>query len=300
MKQLACAIAVLLACGAHPRRAPPVAAPAITHPITAADHLLALLPEGAQLVVEVDFTRLRANPVMGRLIAKVVGPGGIDRLAGFADADLVVFAAYGLGTAQAATITLMTSKQTLAGTTKIADGIFAVGPTEWIGQTLARAEIDRSAGGLSGRLTAPRELLDLREHAMPPNAPGASLRVSARLSFDARVSLSRITGIENAPGQLSVWADVADDFAVIVDSDSTDPGDKQPTKAVKRMKAIVEGALGTFAQEPTVVALGLPASLTQAKVVMRGTWVRTIVAIGPRHLERVVERASTFFAEPKP
>ncbi|MEO8699934.1 MAG: hypothetical protein ABI867_07810, partial [Kofleriaceae bacterium] len=52
-------------------------------------------------------------------------------------------------------------------------------------------------------------------------------------------------------------------------------------------------------QEP---AKSLPASLTQAKVVTRGTWVRTIVAIGPHHLGRVVGRASTLFGggEAKP
>jgi len=288
MRAVALALALLAGCGARHRSHAPTVATA-TRPATPADHLLALLPTGAQLVVEVDLARLRANPVVGPLIARVLG--SVDRLAGFSDADLVAFAAYGLGTAEAATVTLMTAKTPLAGTTRIADGVYAVGPTDWVAQVEARAAIDRS--NQDAPLAAPRELLDLREHAMPPTAPGASVRVTAKLSFDARIALARITGIESAPGELSAWADVADDFAVIVDAESTDPGEKSAKRAVVRMKAIVEAALATLARDPTVIELGLPSSLSQAKVVQRGTWIRAIVAIGPRHLQRVVERAST-------
>jgi len=286
---VATVIALLIAvaaCGGHRRAAAPVAEP--RRPATPAEHLLALLPDGAQLVVEVDLARLRANPVVGPLIARVLGPGGIDRLAGFADAERVAFAAYGLGTSEAATITLMTARQPLAGTTRIADGVYAVGPTEWVAQVEARAAIDASQP-----LVAPRTLLDVRDHAMPPKATGASLRMTATLSFDARIALARITGIESAPAQLSVWADVADDFAIIVDAEATDPGEKSATKAVARMKTIVASAIDELARDPTIGRLGLPSSLEQARVVTRGTWVRAIVAIGPRHLQRVVDRAST-------
>ena len=138
----------------------------------------------------------------------------------------------------------------------------------------------------------------LRERAMPEAAPGASIRISARLTFDARIALARITGIENAPGQLSVWADVVDDLAIIVDADATDPGDKART-SVKRMSATMQAALATLASEPAVIALGLPSSITGAKLATRGTWVRAIIAIGPRHLQRVVERALVFFEPPK-
>ncbi len=264
---------------------------AIPRAITAGDHMLALLPDGAQLVVEVDLARLRANKVVGPLIIKVLGDKGIPQLAGFSDADSVVFAAYGLGTKDAGTLTLFTAKQALQGATPITKDIYALGGADWIDQVKAREKIDAASG-----LSPSKELLALRERAMPEAAPGASIRISARLTFDARIALARITGIENAPGQLSVWVDVADDLAIIVDADATDPGDKaKPQATVKRMSATVQAALATLAQEPAVIALGLPSSITGAKLATRGSWIRTIIAIGPRHLQRVVERATVFF-----
>ena len=255
--------------------------------------MLALLPDGAQLVVEVDLARLRANPAVGPLVIKVLGDKGIPQLAGFSDADSVVFAAYGLGTKDAGTITLFTAKQALQGATPITKDIFALGGAAWIDQVKAREKIDAASG-----LSPSKELMALRERAMPEAAPGASIRISARLTFDARIALARITGIENAPGQLSVWADVVDDLAIIVDADATDPGDKAKT-SVKRMSATMQAALATLASEPAVIALGLPSSITGAKLATRGTWVRAIIAIGPRHLQRVVERALVFFEPPK-
>ena len=38
-------------------------------------------------------------------------------------------------------------------------------------------------------------------------------------------------------------------------------------------------------------ALGIPNSIVDARVIAQGTWVRTILSIGPRHLARVIERA---------
>ena len=44
--------------------------------------------------------------------------------------------------------------------------------------------------------------------------------------------------------------------------------------------------------EPAARALGVPRSLVNAKLVVRGTWVRAIIAIGPEHLKRIAARAS--------
>ena len=38
-----------------------------------ADRLLALLPDGAQIVVELDLARLRANPVVGAVATAALG-----------------------------------------------------------------------------------------------------------------------------------------------------------------------------------------------------------------------------------
>lgn len=275
-------------------RSPSTVSTAIPRAATAGDRMLALLPDGAQLVVEVDLARLRANPVVGPVIVRLLDGNTIPQVAGFADADSVVFAAYGLGGKDAGTVTLFTAKQVLAGATPIVDNIYGLGGAEWIAQVQSRAAIDKASG-----LVASKDLLALRERAMPEGAPGASLRISARLTFDARIALARITGIENAPGQLSLWADVVDDFAMVVDADATDPGDKAGKTAIKRMSATMQGALAVLAREPTIIALGLPSSLTGAKLATRGSWVRTIVAIGPRHLQRVVERAKLFLSSDK-
>lgn len=296
MRLAAIAAAVALAsCGGGRARTkvPSKVSTAVPRAVTAGDRMLALLPDGAQLVVEVDLARLRKNPVVGPLVIQVLGDKGIPQLAGFSDADSVVFAAYGLGTKEAGTVTLFTAKQPLQGATPITKDIYALGGADWIDQVKAREKIDATTG-----LVPSSELLALRERAMPEAAPGASIRISARLTFDARIALARITGIENAPGQLSVWADVVDDLAIIVDADATDPGDKAKT-SVKRMSATMQSALATLASEPAVIALGLPSSITGAKLATRGSWVRAIIAIGPRHLQRVVERAAVLFEPAK-
>ena len=61
-------VALIAACGGH---APP--------PITAArtptpgENILALLPDGAQVIVEIDLARLRANPAIGETAKQALG-----------------------------------------------------------------------------------------------------------------------------------------------------------------------------------------------------------------------------------
>ncbi|MEO8705808.1 MAG: hypothetical protein ABI867_37605 [Kofleriaceae bacterium] len=313
--------AMVVACGGGRRKPGVKATPEVPRMKTAADRVLALLPDGAQVVVEIDLARLRANPIVGELVTKAIAPGGfdkagerrtrssaegdaewIDRLPGGMEiADTVVLAAYGLGTSQAATVTVIVAKTAPAEATRISDGIYALGPTEWIAQIEARAAI---AANDPTKIQAPKELLALRDQAMPEAAPGAALRITARLPFDARVALARLTGIESAPAQLSLWADVADDIAIVVDAEASDPGDKDSKAATKKtaakLTAVIRGALAELAKDPAVRAVGLPGSLANAKLVARGTWIRTIIAIGPKHLQRVVERATALLVPKAP
>jgi hypothetical protein len=255
--------------------------------------MLALLPDGAQLIVEIDLARLRANPVVGDLAAKALGQLGADaKLPGIpmavqgsplANAQQIVMAAYGVGTAQAATLTIIKTKDNLADSTRIGDDLVAIGPDDWVGQLEARAAIDAQHP-----LVPPEDLLRLRDHAMPDGATGAVIRVTARLSFDARIAFARQTGLDAAPAQLSIWGDVADDLAIVIDADATDGKDKD---AARRLAHTLRGTLGAIAEEPTVRALGVPTSLTDARLVTQGTWVRAVMAVGPRHLARAVERA---------
>ncbi len=296
-------VAMLVGCGGAPKSTQ--GAPVRPHLVSAADQILPLLPEGAQVIVELDLARLRANPVIGAVVTQALADGTFDALplslpsSPLAHADTVVLAAYGVGTAQAATVTVLATKDEVPGGVRLADGLVALGPQEWTAQLEARAALATVTGSAPAIVTS-AELLALRDHAMPAAAPGAALRITARLPFDARIALARQTGLGSAPAQLSVWGDVVDDLVVIVDTDATDPGDRRSTQPIKRMELAMRNALRVLAGEPAVRALGIPASLADAHLVARGSWLRTIIAIGPAHLHRVVERATALLAPGAP
>ncbi|HEY0479088.1 MAG TPA: hypothetical protein VGD37_16330 [Kofleriaceae bacterium] len=295
--------AAAIACGGG-RGAPARATPE-REPATVSERLLAILPQGAQVVVEVDLARLRANPVVGGIVTRALAERDAE-VAGLpasplAGADQLVLAAYGVGTAQAATLTVLAAPHELAGATRLADGFYAVGPPDWVEQVEQRVAL-AATGEAKFAIHAAPELLELRGHAMPANAPGASLRVTARLPFDARIALARLTGLDAAPGQLSAWGDVADDLALVVDCDAADPGNPAPGgrrgDSSRRLEAMLRGALEVLADQPAIRQLGLPASLADARLVARGSWVRAIIAVGPAHLRRVVERAAALLGPP--
>jgi hypothetical protein len=271
--------------------------------------ILAMLPPGAQVVIELDLARLRANPVVGEVVTRALAERTEDLPAGvpvspLVAADQVVLAAYGVGTAQAATLTVLAAPHDLPGATRLADGIYAIGPPDWVELAQQRVAL-ATTGEAKFAIRAAPELLELRDHAMPAKATGAALRVTARLPFDARIALARQTGLDAAPAQLSAWGDVADDLGLIVDCDAADPGNRPAnaghgSDASKRLEATLRGALDAIADQPAVRALGLPSSLGGARFVARGTWVRTIIAIGPAHLHRVVERAAQLLRDAAP
>jgi hypothetical protein len=291
-------VAMLVASAACGGRAPQAAsAKATARPETATDRILPLLPTGAQVVVELDLARLRHNETVGavarRALERLGGdqhvPGLPFRVQGspIAEADAVVLATYGLGTDQATTVVVLATHAEVAGGARVSPEIVVLAPETWVGQIQTRVALDATTP-----LTAPAELLALRAHAMPPGASGAILRVTARLPFDARVALAREAGLEMAPAQLSVWADIADDLAIIVDADAADPGDRVGKDAARRLARALRHAFGSIAEDAVVRALGVPNSFDEAHFVSEGTWVRAIVAIGPRHLARAVERAN--------
>src|SRR5438045_1586336 len=123
------ALGVAQACGGS---TPTTATTAEPVPAAGTERLLAMLPQGAQVVAELALARLRANPVVGALVRRALSePRAIAGVpAGpLGDADSVVLAAYGVGTAQAATLTLLAAPvATLAGAIRIADGVYAIGP----------------------------------------------------------------------------------------------------------------------------------------------------------------------------
>lgn len=295
-------------------KAPPITAVARPEAPTAGDRILPLLPAGAQVIVEIDLARLRANPVVGALVARALAsddlpglPGGTPGSPGspLGQADLVVLASYGVGTSQAATLTVLVTTAPVEGAIRLADDLVVLGPPAWTAQVEARAALVTVAAAQGTRripLVAAPELLRLRDQAMPPKAPGAALRVTATLSFEARVALARQTGLDAPPARLSVWADVVDDLAIIIDADADDPGDRKPVKKgarrTDRLETGLRGLLAALAEVPAIRALGLPVSLQRARLVAKGSWVRTIISIGPTHLGRVVQRARAYLEEP--
>lgn len=303
---------VVAACGSGRSRDTTTSKPQTPVAERAADWILPLLPEGAQLLVEVDLARLRGNPVAGELVASLLGELGAEaKLPGLpmavqgsplASADMLVLAGYGVGTPDAATLSVLVTKGEVTGGVRIAADLVALGPDTWVDQIASRAAIaslypDAPAPvGERLTLTASPEMMRLREHAMPPKAPGASIRVTARLTFDARVALAQLLGLEAAPAQLSIWADVVDDFAIIIDVDAADPGDRDVKSARKRVGASLAKLLLAVANEPAVRAIGLSPNIADARVVEQGTWVRAIISVGPRQLKRVVERARAMLA----
>ncbi|MFN0252789.1 MAG: hypothetical protein ACKV2T_38295 [Kofleriaceae bacterium] len=331
-------IVLATACGGSKAK-PTITEPERTELVSTADRILPLLPEGAQVIVEVDLARLRANPAVGALVTQIVTgdaplaplPDDVPRIS-LAHADTMVMASYGVGTSSAATVIVVattpsttTSESSessgassgtssgessgapppIPGAIPLADGLVVLGPAEWTAQVEARAAI----AGITGANTTPtigvtKDLRALRDHAMPAKAPGASLRITARLPFDARVALGRATGLETPPAQMSIWGDVVDDMVFIIDLDASDPGDrtKPPAKdassATKRMEASLRGVLAGLANETAIRLVGLAPSLEGAEIVTRGSWVRAIIAVGPKRLGRVVERAKAFLATP--
>lgn len=296
MRTAALVCVALFACGGGARR-PVTAQPVATKITTTGDRIMALLPEGAQLVIEIDLARLRQNPVVGKLVAEVLTGPALPGIAGevplspLARADMLVLASYGIGTSSAATVTILATAESVPDSVPLGEGLVGLGPEPWTAQLEARAALIGSS--LDVNIVASKDLLALRDHAMPPGAPGAALRVTARLPFDARVALARQTGLDAPPAQISIWGDVVDDLAIIVDADAVDPGDKKTNQPTKRLESGMRTILAGLAAEPALQALGLPSSLSGARVVAKGTWVRTIIAVGPSHLQRVVKRAAT-------
>lgn len=295
MRLLALVVVAAIACGgrAHPGGGAP---PTPAKPATLAERMIAFLPDGVQLLVEVDLARLRANQVVGEVASRTLAQLGADaKLPGLpitvqgsplANADLVILAAYGVGTPNAAAVTLLATKLDVAGGSRLAPDVVALGPPEWVHQLEARAAL-----AATSPLVPSLSLMPLRDHAMPPPAPGAILRITAQLSFDARVALARQLGLETAPAQLSVWGDIVDDLAVIVDADAADPGDKDVKGATDRLARALNRLLAAAANEPAMHALGLTSALGDARTITQKNWVRVIITVGPRQLGRAAERA---------
>ncbi len=295
--QVAPVLLALCACGGASPPAAPIAA--LTEPAleprwqrtaTAGDALLRLLPEGPELVIELDLARARANPSLGPAVRALLEAPAGRSLAGLPEAaplesvSALILASYDLGTVQAQTLTLLATDDAAALAARLGgqviDGAVAVGPPALLAAVTARA-------------VTPASLLRLRARAMPPAAAGAVLRASAALSLEARLSLARHAGLDPPPAALSVWLDLADDAALVAHvhgGETDDPG------ASARLRAALRGAISAFADEPEVTALGLAPSLRAAEISEAEGWQRVVVVVSPTRLRRAGDRARALAA----
>jgi len=301
------------ACGGRYRRLGPAAPELpVTRTPTAGEPALALLPDGIDVLIEIDLARARANPLIGPVVDGWIGAleGGdlpLDehlrsaaaasdapaRRSPLAGAAWVVLAAYGVGGPDATTVTLLAPGKgvEVPGGVGLGDGVVALAPPAWIDRLRAVAPGARASDDV--------ELLRLRSRAMPSAADGAVLRVTARLSDDARISLAGALGVEPAPRAVSGWADVADDAAVVLDLDSRDPGDPA---AARRLRVALERFLHRIADRPDVRTLGLAPSVARTRIESskRGTWLRTVTVINPGRLRWAVAQVKATPAEASP
>ena len=246
--------------------------------VTAGAVLLEHLPAHADIVLELDVARLRRNQVVGPLVRALspwlharasANPIPIDLPL---DADVIVAAVYDLGNADAAMLVLVRGEAidsarvaaSAPDTTPVDAHSFAFGPPAWRARTPAPAESVADDAGFAA----------LREAAMPERAPGAVLRFTARLSGDARVAAAGRLGYDGAlPAAISLWADVADDFALVALLDADDANQAQHLAA--DIDALVP-RLGRLFR--------VPLALRRVRTTTSDTSVRLVWTIGPKAL----------------
>jgi hypothetical protein len=287
-----CAVAAT-ACGGRYQKLPPQAVVSPPRAATGGEAALALLPAGADVVVEIDLARARANPLVGPVVDRWVGAAAALDRGGLPlgppppldGAAWVVLAAYGIGGDDATTVTLLAPGLgvEVPGAVKLTDGIVALAPPAWIDRLRAVTAATSAA--------ADHTLLALRGRAMPSEATGAVLRMTARLSADARIAFAGMLGVEPAPRAISAWVDVADDAAMVLDLDARDPSDPAATR---RLRTALERLLHQIAARPEIRSLGLapPFARTRIVAVNRSTWLRVVTHVSPGRLRWAVAQAS--------
>lgn len=279
---LALALALAAGCGGGDKKA---AEPALELPErapTSGEELLALAPAGADAVLEVDFGRIRANPVVGELFAAITGGDAAalsaeGRLDLASAADLLVVASYEIGDGDPERLVLLRGPRTasIANAIDLGDGVVALADKEM------EARLGAVRAGTEPKLSTDRALLKIRALAMPEGAKAAALRISARLDFDARIAVARALELDDVPISVSVWGDVIDDLAVIALVNGVSAGEG------KRLATALARVRDRLAAIPQVRAAGLGPVVRGAEVSGGGVAARLVLLIGPNRLARM-------------
>jgi hypothetical protein len=281
-------LAVAAACasgsdGAKSRAPEP--APQSTRPTTTGVELVAALPPRADAVLELDVARLRGNAAVGPLLEDLRAhrlEGSEWAQMGFdpvRDVDVVVAAAYGIGGATPRTVFLVRGERldASAWAPHIAEADALDEHTLAIGPRTLRDEVVEHVRVKAPGLLDDAQFVRLRDIAMPKRAPGAVLRLTARLGKEARIDTAGRLGLDEVPAMLSAWLDVADDAAMIMQfaTDDAKQG-KRLADGIERLRR-----LGTLRLPAWLAAQELLSNVTTTvkDKDLRITWV-----VGPRRL----------------
>jgi len=270
-----------LACSSPPE---PEQAAVARGPETAGEPLLEVLPLGADALLEVDVARLRKNPVVGTLALAVLRAQSNDFNL-MRDAETLIVSAYDLGAGTRQLVIVDGEAAESIGARRLGRNRFAVGPED----LLIRAEA--TASGQEPSVVSDQALLSIRAEAIPEKAPGASLRVAARLGFDARVEVARRLDVSEVPTRLSVWGDVVDDLAIVAVLTAEDAdGARRLAKAALALR-------DRLAKTAAVGRAGLAQDVLRARVGVDGAQIRIVFWIGPKRLRALVDHWSERFLE---
>jgi hypothetical protein len=249
-----------------------------------AESMLRYVPGSPQLLFEVDLRRLRDNPVVGDVVAEflkqdnVLTPIEKKQVISLLDVDALVVASYDVGTANAQTLTLLRTNainQHGQGVV-VADHVLAVGP-----ESLVAASVEVGVSVADSAI--PSVMFSLRSNATLRGSQGYSLRLTAHVPSTAKF-LNAIVGLPALPADFSLWADVADDAAIMLVT-PLDPG-SQPE--------LLRQQLARIAARAEVRQLGLAPSVAEVSL-RRGPEVETYsVVIPPGRLRRSMQRISAW------
>lgn len=252
--------------------------PAWPVPTVGPGQLLAYVPAGAQLLVEIDVARLRANPVVGELMRLLVDaetsvnadlalPAELPR--SLRGVDAIVIASFLVGAADAQSLTLLRvmPNQNVAGVV-VGPGVVAVGPENLVAQALLRGN---AASGATPAHQLSAALLAARQRIELPGTTANALRITATLAPAAAAALG-------VPSTLAVWSDVVDDAAILLSC---------PRAAVDGLAR----RLRQLGDTKMMRLLGLAPSLAQLRVQHTAPWSRIIIVITPGPLRRAAQRA---------
>lgn len=273
-----CALWATSSCGGSAKA--PTAAPVPTRTSTAGDHLLSVAPSGADVVLEIDLARLRANVVVGGVLTALAAPDeAANRGDLLARAESLLVCVYGVGDVAKQLIVVQASDgEEFPGAAAIGGGRFAVGDPDLVARAVA------VGSGQGESVLADAETLRLRASVMPEKAEFASLRGVVMLDFDARVEVASRTGMSAVPVSIALWGDVVDDLAVV--AQVTGDSDASP----ERLSAALAGLRERVAKQPLVRFLGLAPALAAARLTRSGGTVRVVLVLTPKRLELLAKR----------